>query len=157
MLQRLLAVLILLAACTLPAAAENDIVHFGSTVVVPEGQSAGNIACFLCSVEAKGPVHGDIAVVWGSVHLNDRVGGDVAIFAGNLWLNGDASIARDLVIFGGGIRGEEGHAVGGSRAIFPPIIFLPILLVIALVSWGLWLLARWLIRGRQSYYPVPPR
>ena len=41
MFQRLLAILVLLAACALPAKAENgDIVHFGSDIVVAEGESA---------------------------------------------------------------------------------------------------------------------
>lgn len=157
MFQRLLTVVVLLAACTLPAAAENDIVRFGSTIVVPEGQSTGDIVCFLCSVEVRGPVHGDIVVFGGSVHLDQRAGGDVVVFAGDLWLDGDASVAHDIVIFGGSLHGEESHATGGNKIIFPPIIFLPILIVLAAVLWGFWLLIRWLLRGRQVYYPAPPR
>ncbi|HVJ07902.1 MAG TPA: hypothetical protein VM554_05930 [Acidisarcina sp.] len=157
MLQRWLAVVFLFAACTLPASAEADIVHFGNSIVISEGESAGDLVCFLCSVDAKSPVHGDIVVFGGNLHLKERAGGDVVVFAGDVSLDGDSSIAHDLVIFGGSLHGEESHAIGGDRVIFPPVIFLPILLVIAGIIWVFYLFARWLIRGRQVYYPTPPR
>jgi hypothetical protein len=158
MTQRLLAFLILFTACTLPAAASNgnDRVHFGTDIVVPAGESVGDVVCFLCSVEAKGEVTGDIVVFLGSVHLDEHANGSAVIFAGDLYLGSNATIARDLVIFGGVLHGDEGSGNGGERVIFPPVIFVPIFLVIAAIFWGIWMLFRWLFfRNRQVYPPVP--
>jgi hypothetical protein len=157
MIQRLLAILILLTACTLPAVAseKNDIVHFGTDIVVPAGESAGDIVCFFCSVDAKGAVNGDIVVFGGSLHLDEHSGGDVVVFAGDLYLGSNATIAHDLVLFGGNLHGEEGSGIRGERVIFPPVIFLPIFLALAAILWGIWMFFRWLFFGRRQYYPTP--
>src|SRR4051794_20874677 len=146
MTQRLLAFIILLTACTLPAAASNgnDVVHFGTDIVVPAGQSVGSVVCFFCSVEAKGEVTGDIVVFLGSVHIDERAGGSAVIFGGDLYLGSNATIAHDMVIFGGLLHGEEGSGNGGERVIFPPVIFLPIFLVLAAILWGIWMIFHWL-------------
>jgi hypothetical protein len=158
MFRRLFAVCVLVAACTLPAAASErrDVVHFGNNIVVGEDENAGDLVCFLCSVEAKGNVQGDIVVFLGSVHLDQGSRGNMVVFGGDVWLNGDASIGHDLVLFGGTLHPAERQRVGGETVIFPPIIFLPILLVIAAILWGIWMVASWLIHGRRGYYPLPP-
>ena len=157
MTQRLLAFLILLAACTLPAVASNgnDTVHFGTDIVVPAGEAAGDVVCFFCSVDAKGSVTGDMVVFGGDVHLEEHVSGAAVIFGGDLYLGSNASIGRDLVLFGGVLHGEEGSNIGGQRVIFPPVIFLPIFLVIAAILWGIWMFFRWLFVGRRQYYTMP--
>jgi len=158
MIQRLLAFLILFTACTLPAAASNgnDTVHFGSNIVVPAGQSAGDVVCFFCSVEAEGPITGDLVVFFGNVRLDENAGGSAVIFGGNLYLGKNVSIANDLVIFGGAVHGVESGGNGGGRVIFPPVIFVPIFLVLAAILWGIWLVFHWLFfRNRQVYPPMP--
>lgn len=157
MFQRMLSVCVTLVAFALPAAAQRDIVHFADRIVVPEGQETGDVVCFLCSVEAKAPIQGDVVVFGGNLRLAEPAHGDVVVFAGDVSLSGDASIAGDLVLFGGTLHADTDQRVGGDRVILPRIIFLPILLAIAGAVWGFFLLARWLVRGRQSYYPVPPR
>ena len=157
MFQRLLTVCVLLTACALPAMAEKrDIVHFGSNIVVAEGDSAHDIVCFLCSVDAKGPIEGDVVVFFGSIHLDEGARRDMVVFGGDIWLNGDSSIGRDLVLFGGTLHPEDRSRVGGNAVVFPPVIFLPILLVIGAIFWGIWMFFRWLIHGRQQYYPMQP-
>jgi hypothetical protein len=158
MFRRLCALWVLVAACTLPAAASDrrDIVHFGDNILVGQDETAGDLVCFLCSVEAKGNVQGDVVVFLGSVHLDEGSRGDMVVFGGDVWLNGDASIAHDLVVFGGALHPAERQRVGGETVIFPPVIFLPIVLVIAAIFWGIWMVARWLLHVRRGYYPFPP-
>lgn len=156
MMKRLLAVFVLLAASALPAAAQRDIVHFGNPVVLSEDQSADDVVCFFCSVDAKSKVRGDIIVFFGNVKLEEHAGGDVIVFGGNVWLSSLSSVAHDLVVFGGTLQADDGATVGGGRVLFPPAIFLVILIPIVVILWGIWLLIRWLVRGRQPYYPPPP-
>jgi hypothetical protein len=156
MMKRLLAVCVLLTSVTLPAAAQRDIVHFGNPVILSEDQSTDDVVCFFCSVEAKSKVRGDIVVFFGNVKLDEHAGGDVIVFGGDVWLGGFASIAHDLVVFGGTLHADDGVTIGGGRVLFPPAIFLVILLPIVAIAWGIWLLLRWLFRGRQAYYPPPP-
>jgi hypothetical protein len=136
------------------AAAENgdDRVSFGHRIVVSEGETVGDVVCFLCSVEAHGKINGDVVTFLGSVKTEAPIQGDVVAFVGNVVLNEDASVGGDLVIFGGDVRKSSGSHVGADQVIFPAVIFfIPVLILVGIV-WALSVI----FRRRTPVYYVPP-
>lgn len=154
MLSRFSLLLALLFAASLPAFASNDEVHFGQNIRIPSGSSAGDVVCFLCSVEAEGEVQGDIVVFGGNLRLQAPAHQDVVVFGGSVSMGEDASIGQDLVVFGGSLNTSQHATIGGDRVVFPFAIFIPFILAFVAMLWGLFLLIRWLIdRFRPVYIP----
>ncbi len=146
--------LLLLAAGVRPALAEDgqDRVSFGSRIVVSEGETVGDVVCFLCSVEAHGKIQGNVVTFLGSVKSSAPIQGDVVSFAGNVVLVEDASISGDLVIFGGDLRKSGTAYAGQDQVIFPVIIFL---IPVAIIAAIIWAISR-LFRRRTPIFYIPP-
>ena len=86
LLKTALVFVVLLLGLSLPGVAQNaeDRAEFGRNITVEQGQNAGDIACFNCSVYVRGNANGDIAVFAGRVVVEGKVKGDVAVFWGNV-------------------------------------------------------------------------
>lgn len=146
--------LALLLAAVLPASAA-DQVHFGQDIKISANETAGDLVCFLCSVDVQGEVHGDIVVFGGSLHLNGPANQDVVVFGGGVNMEDTAEIGQDLVVFGGRLNGASSNAVHGDTVIFPILIFLPGFLVLFAFVWGAFVLIRWIIDHRRPAYAPP--
>jgi hypothetical protein len=147
----------------------NDRASFGSEIVVPEGETAGDVACAFCSVHVHGDVAGDVAVAFGSVTVDSghSIAGDTAIVAGNLNLGEGSKASGDVAILAGEALLADGAAIHGSRSIIPQpigtlILLAPLLVVIGII----WLIVYFVRRNRyqfpaypqgQGIHPPPPR
>lgn len=137
----------------------NDRVSFGSTIDVPEGESAGDIACAFCSVHIRGEATGDVAVFMGSVTVEPghSIAGDTAIAGGDLNLGEGASVNGDVAIVAGDAKLAEGAMIHGSRAILPPplgtLLLLSPLLILAGIIW----LIVYLVRRSRYRFPAYPQ
>lgn len=136
------------------ASAQNgqDRVSFGSRIVVGEGETVGDVVCFLCSVEVHGKIQGDVVTFLGSVKSTSPIQGDVVAFAGNVLLEEDAAVHGDLVVFGGALHKSAGTYVGQDQVVLPAIIFLVPILIIAGIVWAITAL----FRRKIPIYYVPP-
>lgn len=151
------------ALLALPALAKgshgNDRASFGTTIEVPEGETAGDIACAFCSVHVRGEVTGDVAVFMGSVTVEPghSIAGDTAIAAGDLNLGEGAAVNGDVAIVGGDAKLSDGATIHGSRSIIPPpmgtLILLSPLLMLAGIIW----LIVYLVRRSRYRFPVYPQ
>ena len=153
--QRLLSALLVFSALLLtvtPAHANKDAVQFGSSIVVPEGQSVHDAICFFCSVRAKGDIDHDVVVFFGNVHIAHQsrhdvvvffgsvradddaaIGHDVVNFFGNVHLGENVTVGNDLVVMFGGLHAADSANVVGSRIAQPIWVFWTPLLVLGLI------------------------
>jgi len=149
---------------TLPAFAkgshgDNDRTSFGSSIEVPEGESAADIACAFCSVHIRGEVTGDVAVFMGSVSVEPghSISGDAAIAAGDLHLGEGSTVNGDVAIVGGDVKLADGAMIHGARSIIPPplgtLILLSPLLILAGIIW----LIVYLVRRSRYRFPAYPQ
>lgn len=155
---------ILLSFLTHPVLAKgshsgNDRAAVGSSIVVPEGESVGDVACAFCSVEVHGQVTGDVAVFMGSVKVDSgqSIGGDTAIAGGDLKLGEGSTVNGDVAILGGEANLADGAAIHGSRSIIPPplgtlILFSPLLILAGII----WLIV-YLVRRSRYRFPLYPQ
>jgi cytoskeletal protein CcmA (bactofilin family) len=147
----------------LPALAKgshgNDRASFGNSIEVPEGESAGDIACAFCSVHVRGEVSGDVAVFMGSVTVDPghSIAGDTAIAAGDLNLGEGSAVNGDVAIVGGDTKLGEGATIHGSRSIIPPPLGTLILLSPLLILVGIIWLIVYLVRRSRYRFPVYPQ
>jgi hypothetical protein len=142
-----------LAMLWVPAArAEKDVAKVGQDIVIPEGETAGDIACAFCSVRVHGDVKGDIAVAFGNLDVDSghQVSGDVAVLAGHVGLGDSSRVGGDVAVVGRLHEGEDVN-VRGSRAVLPAALLLAPFLLLAGVVW----LVVYLVR-RNRYRPVYP-
>jgi hypothetical protein len=95
-----------------------------------------------------------VRVFAGNIFLNGSVAGNVLVFGGNVMLTSHAAIGGHLFIFGGHLR-QDSDAIDHPRTVFPPIIFLPVILVIFAIIGGLIVLTRRMVRGPVAYPPLP--
>jgi hypothetical protein len=135
----------------IPAPHQN-LLHFGRNLVITPDQSVHNISCFLCSAEVAGHATGSVRVFAGNVSLTGSVAGNVLIFGGNLTLTGGATIGGQAFILGG--RLYPG-AIQPAHTVFPPIIFLPLILLVCVIIGGLIVLTRRSVRGPVIFPPLP--
>ena len=95
-----------------------DIVRFGSSIVVREGQV----------------VNGDVLSMGGSVRVDGTVRGSVTSMGGNVTLNNGSRVDGDVVCLGGTLREEPGSSVGGQHVTAPRVpgghFLLPMLSVV---------------------------
>lgn len=155
----LLAAVLLMLACT-PAFARSaeDRVSVGSDITIPDGESAGDIACAFCTVHVHGEVRGNIATIFGSVMVDAgrNVSGDVASLGGDLDLGQDASVGGDVAIAAGEARLGSGAAIRGQQTILPGRLWLllpfaPLLFLVGLI----WLIV-YIVRRNRYQFPVYP-
>jgi predicted acyltransferase (DUF342 family) len=103
-------VLASVALLWVPAArADKDVAKVGQDIVVPEGQTAGDIACAFCNVRIHGDVKGDVAVAFGNLDVDSgrQVSGDVAVLAGHIGLGNGSRVGGDLAVVGRLHEGED--------------------------------------------------
>lgn len=109
--------LLLAGFAAAPARAEQDVVHFGSSIEVPANDSIHDAVCFFCSVKAQGTVRGDIVVFFGSVEINGHADHDVVDFFGDVNAADDTSIGHSLVNFFGSVQLGEHVQVGQDTVV----------------------------------------
>jgi predicted acyltransferase (DUF342 family) len=146
-------VLASLALFCVPAArADRDVAKVGQDIVIPEGETAGDIACAFCNVRVHGDVKGDVAVAFGNLDVDSghQVSGDVAVLAGHLALGDNSHVGGDVAVVGP-LREGEDVSVGGSRAVLPAALLLAPFLILAGVIWLIVFLVR-----RSRYRPTYP-
>jgi len=133
-----------------------DLVEFGNSIVVHEGEEAHDAVCFLCSIEVDGTVHGDMVAFLGNIHVRGHAERDAVVFLGSITLGENASIDRDVVVFAGSLHNAPGSSIGNNRVVFPVFLLAMPLLVFA----GIIFLIVWAIRAlayrERPVYPMPP-
>jgi hypothetical protein len=154
-----LAALLLLLPST-PALAQKsaDQAGVGRDITIPEGETAGDIACAFCSVHIHGDVRGDVAVLFGSVILDSdhNISGDIAILGGDLTLRNDSHVGGDVAIAAGDLSQSPGATIRGSQTVFPGRFWLVVPLVPFFILIGIILLIVYLIRRNRYRVPVYP-
>jgi hypothetical protein len=141
-----------LVFCALLLTPSQNLVHFGRNVVVAPNQRLHSVACFLCSAEVSGRATGSVRVFAGNVSLNGSAAGNILIFGGNLTLGNGATVGGKIFIFGGRLYSA---IVPPAATVFPPILFLPLILLVCLTIGGLIVLTRRMVRGPVIFPPLP--
>ena len=141
------------------ADSRNDHATVGNDITVPEGETAGDIACVACTVRIHGDVKGDVAVAYGSVIEDEgrSISGDVAAFGGDLELGPGAMVGGEVAVVGGDVKADSGAMVHGSSTVLPGRLwlllpFLPFLFIIGVI----WLIV-YLVRRNRYQFPACPR
>lgn len=156
MLPRCFVVCILLLAPSLAGAAQSlpNPLHVGRNILLPPDKQFRSATCFLCSADVEGRAVGSVWVFAGNVFLNGSVGGNVLVFGGNVTLTSNARIDGRVIVFGGHLH-QDPAAVSHTHTVFPPIVFLPIILFIGVIIGILIVLTRRMVRGPISFPPLP--
>ena len=146
-----------LVGAALAQQGDQDRAEFGRNITIEQGQTAGDTACFNCSVYVRGDVNGDIAVFAGRVVVEGKVKGDVAVFWGNVRVEDGGQIGGDVAVFGGAVRRAPTTVIHGHVASFGRgWVLVPVLIMIAIV-WLIVALIVWLItRNRRAPAPRQP-
>jgi hypothetical protein len=152
MLPRCFVICVLILAPSLASAAQPNLLHFGQNFMVAPDQTVHNATCFLCSVEVAGHATGSVRVFAGNVSLNGSVAGNVLVFGGNLTLTDGSTVGGHVFIFGGRLYSGTIHP---AHTVFPPIIFLPLILLVCVTIGSLIVLTRRSVRGPIIFPPLP--
>jgi hypothetical protein len=91
-------------------------------VLVPRGQTTGEIVVFTGHVQVAGVVQGDVVVVDGPVVISGQVSGSVVSFDGSIRLAATAQVAGD-VIAREEVEVADGAQVGGEIRAHAPFTF----------------------------------
>ena len=112
----------------------NQVVLVGR-VVVPQGQSVGEVVVFSGRVVVEGIVRGDVVVIDGPVTVSGQVSGSVIALDGSVHLLGTAQVGGDVLAHdrvvvapGAAVRGRMTEAVSFNLS-------RPLRAVAAFVSW----------------------
>jgi hypothetical protein len=154
MLPRCFVVCTLLLASALAGTAQSNLVHVGRNILLAPDKVFRNATCILCSADVEGHASGSVRVFAGNVFLNGSVAGNVLVFGGNVTLTSSAKVDGRVVVFGGHLH-QDPAAVSNTRTLFPPIIFLPIILGICIIIGILIVVARRMVRGPIAFPPLP--
>lgn len=143
-LLKLLILLGVLTACVpLYADDSGDRVQFGRSIVVAEGETAGDLVCIGCSILVEGACQ-DVVAVGGSVTVNGTVKGDLAVVGGGVSLGENATVNGDVATMGGRLSRHPDSVVHGNVSTLSgtPVFLglaliplVPIVLIVALVIW----------------------
>lgn len=152
MLRVLSAVCALLLLAAAPPRAGNA-VHLVEDITVAGPQQVRNAICFLCSVRVDGAARGNLVVIAGNIYLNGPVHKDIVVLGGNVTMTSKATVEGSLVVFGGHLYRDPAATIGRGRVVVRPIVFLPILLVLAAILAGLIFLLRMLSPAERSGFP----
>ncbi len=121
----LLALLFVVATpSALRANDKNDRVQVGHSIVVEEGEEAGDLVCIGCSIRMMGTC-GDIVAVGGSISIEGTVKGDAVTVGGGLSRHPNAVVKGD-------VTSRSGPAIFLGLLLVP---LLPVILVVALIIW----------------------
>jgi len=149
-----LVVTLVLSVAAFAQKSDEDRVEFGRNITIQEGQTAGDISCFNCSVYVRGTVNGDIAVFGGRVVVEGSVKHDIAVFWGTVRLEDGAEAGGDVAVFGGTIKKTATATIHGDTVAFGRVwALLPVGVVVAIV-WLIIALIVWLVT-RNRRMPVP--
>ena len=156
MLPRCFVVCTLLLAPSLAGVAQAlpNLLHVGQNIVLAPEKKFHNASCILCSADVEGRAIGSVRVFAGNVFLNGSVAGNVMVFGGNVTLTSTAKVDGRVVVFVGHLH-QDPAAVSNTRTLFPPIIFLPIILGICVIIGALIVIARRMVRGPVAFPPLP--
>ncbi len=137
---------VLLATSSL-LARDGDRVQFGQSIVVEEGESAGDLVCIGCSIQMDGTC-GDVVAIGGSITVNGSVNGDVAAIGGAIHLDENATISGDVATVGGRLLRHPDAVIRGSVStqsgalVLLALFFLPLIPVVLVVALIIWLVSR---------------
>src|SRR5437867_3282570 len=90
------AVLVLAPPAAAKSGAETQVVFTGQ-VVVPTGQTVGDVVIFNGPTTIDGTVRGSVTSFHGDVSISGTVTGDVTSFNGDVTVSSDARVGGDLV------------------------------------------------------------
>jgi hypothetical protein len=130
----------------------------GRDITIPDGETAGDIACAFCSVRIQGDVRGDVAVLFGSVILDAgrNISGDIAILGGDLIMATDSHVGGDVAIAAGDLSQSSGATIHGNQSVFPGRFWLLVPLAPFLILIGLIWLIVYLVRRNRYRAPIYP-
>lgn len=134
---------------------DGDRVHFGRSITVEEGESAGSLVCIGCSIRVAGSCQ-DIVAVGGSVLVDGETRGDVVAVGGGVLLGENASVSGDVVTVGGRLSRHPTATVKGAISeqsgtlILLGVFLVPLIPLILIVALIVWLVNR-------SRRPMPAR
>ena len=152
-----LVVTLVLATAAFAQKSDEDRVEFGHNITVQEGQTAGDISCFNCSVYVRGTVSGDIAVFGGRVVVEGSVKHDIAVFWGTVRLEDGAEAGGDVAVFGGTIKKAATATIHGDTVSFGRVWALLPVGIVVVIAWLIIALIVWLVtRNRRAPVPGQP-
>jgi hypothetical protein len=135
-----------------------DHVGLGQTFTIPEGETAGDVACAFCTVRVEGDVSGDVLTFFGNVEVapDRRVAGDLAVFGGSTTLKDGARVGGDLFVFGSDFSQADSTTIGGDHWVFAGGGWLLAFLMPLLIPIGfIWLVIH-LVRRNRYVFPAYP-
>ncbi|MBI4679499.1 MAG: RDD family protein [Elusimicrobia bacterium] len=131
-----------------------EIVSFGKSVRLAEGEKAKNVVVIGGSAAIKGEVEEDVVVVAGQALVDGTVDGDV-VAIGSVVLSSGAEVQGDAVAVGGSLSIEPGATVGGDRTeVGVGFLRTPAFLGDSRAAEAL---RRWIVEGLFWLRPFPPR
>lgn len=114
--------------------AGNQVVLLGR-VVVPRGQSVGEVVVFSGRVSVAGVVRGDVVVLDGPIVVSGQVSGSVIALAGSVRLASSAQVAGDVLAHDRAIVAEGAQVGGGVREGVSFTVRGPLRVLGAFLSW----------------------
>jgi hypothetical protein len=149
-----------LAGAVLPLRGGQGI-SFGDTILVAKGEIQKNIVSFGGRVTVEGTVRETVILFGGSITLSGEVGDSIVGFGSVITLKSTAVVKNDVASIGGTLVKEPGCVIEGDTVYFKggevisklfsgglfsfPLI--PIILVIKLISFFVWLLIALVVSG----------
>jgi hypothetical protein len=142
-----------IVGAALPLRGGQDI-SFGEVVSVDKDETQENIIAFGGHVTVEGTVEQSIVVFGGSLILSGEVGDTVVGFGSNITIKSTAVISGDIASIGGILNKEPGCVIKGDTVYFRggeafsklfrgsifSFPFIPIILIIKLIGFFVWLL-----------------
>jgi len=117
-----------------PGGAGNQVVLVGR-VVVPRGQSVGEVVVFSGRVVVEGIVRGDVVVVEGPITISGQVSGSVVALSGSVRLLDTAQIGGDVLAHGKVVVGAGASVQGRMSQDVSFTLSRSLRTVAAFVSW----------------------
>ena len=129
------------------AKSEGDRVQFFQSITVGPDEHVGDTVCIFCSIHMAGSC-GDAVAIFGNIVVDGTVSGDAVSVGGGIKLGEDAKVSGDTVAIGQGVHRHPNAVVKGEvvsqagPAILLGLIIIPLLPVILVVVFVVWLLRR---------------
>jgi hypothetical protein len=126
---------------------DGDRVQFFQSITVGADEHVGDTVCIFCSIHMAGSC-GDAVAIFGNIVVDGTVSGDAVSVGGGIKLGEDANVSGDTVAIGQGVYRHPNAVVKGevvSQAgpvILLGLIIIPLLPVIVVVAFVVWLLRR---------------
>ncbi|HEY4899586.1 MAG TPA: hypothetical protein VIH91_02080 [Terriglobales bacterium] len=144
----LLSLLVLIVAPSMGFANDGgDRVQFFQSITVGPDDHVGDVVCLFCAIRMAGSC-GDAVAIFGNIVVDGAVNGDAVSVGGGIKLGEDASVGGDTVAIGQGVNRHPNAVVKGQTVsqagtiIFLGLIIVPLLPIILVVAFVVWLLRR---------------